>query len=272
MINKIISFRNKLDFKIRQMVRWKRGGLQLSRVSKTNVFTPLAAPEKQRAKGIEARLLRTYDFQDVIDRGDKDNYCINLYYLELLETTFNLFDRKLPQTVDVADIGCSSWFYVRALHSFLSGWRMDAGKRIINLTGYELDAYRPYFNLFSRYDYAHVFSKNLTHTRYVPEGFQLQKESFDIVCQFFPFVFTKDHLEWGLPAEYFFPGDLLQDAWSSLRKDGILLVVNQGIEEHERQKELFAGLKITPGVSFRVDSHLFHYGIDHFVLGATKDE
>jgi hypothetical protein len=272
MINKMISLRNKLDFNIRQLIRWKRSGLRLSRVPKSNVFNHFSYQEKKQAKEIESRLLRTYDLQDIVERGDEDNYRINLYYLELMEKAFDQLDAPLSKEIKLADIGCSSWFYVRGLYGFLSGWRMEGSKRRVDLTGYEIDAFRPYFDLYSRFDYARVFSERLANTRYVSGAFSRQDNTFDVICQFFPFIFQKDHLEWGLPGELFFPTDLLRDAWLSLKKNGVLLVVNQGLEEHTKQKELFAQLGIKAGVSFKVDSVLFHYGIEHYVVGAIKNE
>jgi hypothetical protein len=270
MNNQIISLRNKLDFNIRQWVRWKRSGLELSHVPKVNVFNHMPAGEKNRAKEIESRLLRTYDLQDVVLRGDEDNYRVNLYYLDLLENAFEKLKTHLPEEVNVVDIGCSSWFYVRALYAFLSGWKPGAGRRKVKLTGYEIDPFKPIFNFHSRYDYGHAFSERLENVRYIPEAFHTQGESYDMVCQFFPFIFSKDHLEWGLPQDLFFPKVLLQDAWLSLKKNGVLLVVNQGSEEHDQQKEWLAGLGIQPGTTFKMESALFDYGIDHYVVGAVK--
>ena len=272
MINKIISLRNKLDFNIRQLIRWKRAGLQLSREPKGNAFNHLAHGEKIRAKAVEERLLKSYDLQDVANRGDEDNYRINLYYLEIMEKMFNRLGIMPGKEINVVDIGCSSWFYVRGVYEFLGRWGMESGTRRVNLVGYEIDDYRPYFNFYSRFDYAKAFTERLpTQTRYIAGAFSRQENTFDIACQFFPFIFPKDHLEWGLPADLFSPIDLLEDAWLSLKKNGILLVMNQGLEEHTKQKELLSQLGIREKVSFKVESALLKYEIDHYVLGAVKD-
>jgi hypothetical protein len=271
MINNLLSFRNKLDFTIRQWIHWRRGGLNLSRIPKGNAYNHLGEKERIQAKEIESRLIRQYDLQDIIDRGDEDNYRINLYYLALLEKTFTDLNVVLPKNIKAADIGCSNWFYVRGLYGFLSGWKNDHSRRNVDLVGYEIDAYRRYYNFFSRFDYAQAYSEKLPHTHYIPGPFIRQENSFDIICQFFPFIFTKDHLEWGLPRDLFFPESLLRDAWASLKKNGVLLVVNQGEAEHLKQKEMLTKLYIKTGSAFKVESVLFHYDIDHYVLGAIND-
>jgi hypothetical protein len=272
MINKMLALRNAWDFKFRKWIRWSRKGLKLPNEPKMNAFIHLPSGQKAQAKAIEMRLLKAYDLQDIVNRGDVENYLINLYYLEMIEKVFNNLQVRLPGKIEAADIGCSSWFYVRGYYSFLNGWQTAHGKRSVSLIGYEVDAYRPYLNLYTRQDYALAYSQNLSGTAFVSEAFKQQEGKFDLVSQFFPFIFIKDHLEWGLPENTYHPKSLVREAWSSLKSNGILLIVNQGVEEHMAQKELCRQVGIDINTNFKVESVLYKYGIDHYVIGAVKNE
>ena len=265
-----MSFRNQIDFRLRQYWHWSRPGLRLVNEPKFKAFEDLVEPERQRAKEIESRLTHSYDLHDLVNRSDIENYRVNLYYLDLIEKVFNQMAANLPRAVKVADIGCSNWFYVRAYLAFLRSWRSDTDRQV-DLLGYEIDAYRAYFNLYTRFDYARVYSAYHPDAHYIPAPFKCQPQTFDIISQFFPFIFVKDHLKWGLPGDLFSPSRLLADAWESLKPQGVLLIINQGLEEHRAQKAMLEQLKIFPGVTFRVESPLCHYNFDHYVIGAVKN-
>lgn len=261
---RLISIRNHFDFTLRQMIRWSRGGLQLEHEPKEQAFSTPAAHT------LEKHLLEAYDLEDIRRRGSVENYRINLYYLDLLEKVFDQLNYPLPQRLRVADIGCSTWFYVRALRAFLLNYDSQAA-RDVQLYGYEVDAFRPYFNFYSRLDYVRAYSAGLKNTHFIPDAFKTQALPFDMITQFFPFIFIKDHLEWGLPGQLFSPAELLQTAWSGLRQGGLLLIVNQGEQEHVRQKELLSVLGVEVNLAFCMQSPLCHYEIDHYVLAVVKN-
>ena len=56
----------------------------------------------------------------------------------------------------------------------------------------------------------------------------------------FPFLFSRDSDDWGLPRHLFRPAELLGRIWSCLRPGGVLLVANQGEAERDEQRRLFA--------------------------------
>ncbi len=246
------------------MICWSRGGLQLDREPKERAFSTPAA------RTLEKRLLEVYDLEDIRRRGSAENYRINLYYLDLLEKAFDQLDYPLPQRLHVADIGCSTWFYVRGLMAFLLNYRCQAAREV-QLYGYEVDAFRPYFNFYSRLDYARAYSAELKNARFIPEAFKPQALPFDMITQFFPFIFIEDHLEWGLPGQLFSPVELLQRAWANLKQGGLLLIVNQGEQEHIRQKEMLSALGAEADLAFCMQSPLCHYKIDHYVLAVVKN-
>jgi hypothetical protein len=101
---------------------------------------------------------------------------------------------------------------------------------------------------------------------YIPRAFSPRQPPADLITMFFPFVFDRDHLEWGLPLSIFKPIDLLQQAWNNLKPGGMMLVVNQGKAEHDRQAAMFTELDIPVMASFHMDPLLFHYDYDRFIL------
>jgi len=269
MINAFWSFRNRIDFTLRNWVHWHRRGLTLEKRPTERVFKHLTAEQKEAAQKVEASLLRRYDLKDVAERGGSENYCINLYYLNLLETTFNQINYCMPDPIMAADIGCSSWFYVRALVAFLERWKSER-RRQVQLIGYEVDAFQPYLNFYTRYDYALAYKAACLNADYVSAPFQCQPGRFDLIFQFFPFIFERNHLEWGLPGNLFSPLALLSAAWDSLKPGGVLLVTNQGIKEHEAQLNLFKQVGITADITLRVSSPVYHYKMDHYASLGIK--
>lgn len=250
---------NAIDYPLRQLFRWGRGGLHWRNESKAEAYAhnPTAAAEA-------ARLLKTYDLAHFARHSRARNYRENLYYLALIESA-------LPSTTGlcsrVVDIGASDWFYVHALYAYLK--RTEPSPELI---AFEADAHRVYNDLHSRLDYAHAYMRGLPSelVRYEPRAFAAQPEAFDLATMFFPFVFERDHLAWGLPRGLFRPPSLLAAAWASLKPGGALLIVNQGEDEHRAQHALCAQLGIEVAHASRFESPLFHYAIPRFVICAQK--
>lgn len=263
---------NAIDYPLRQLVRWQRGGLPWRNQSKRDLFAHLSSAARRRAEADAARLLDRYPLDDLRAHSTAHNFRENLFYLEML-------DRWLVPTEDggrtphqprssVVDIGVSHWFYVHALSAF---WRRQLGETV-TVTGYEADAYRVYTDLRSRYDHARAHLRGLDpdRVRYAPTAFAPQPGAFAAVTLFFPFVFARDHLEWGLPGRMFAPEQLLIAAWDSVAPGGVLLIVNQGEAEHNTQLDLLTLNGITPVAAGRHDSLLFSYDLARHVLVAAK--
>lgn len=250
---------NAIDYPLRQLFRWGRGGLRWRNESKTEVYAhnPPAAAEAQR-------LHATYDLAVFARHSRARNYRENLYYLALIESALTP-----PPTGwgRVADIGASDWFYVQALYAYLK-----RAQPATELIAYEADAYRVYNDLHSRQDYAHAYMRGLPEQRviYEPRAFIAQPSGFDLVTLFFPFVFERDHLAWGLPRGLFRPQALLGAAWESVRPGGSVLIVNQGADEHTAQLAMATTLGIAVSYAARFESPLFHYSLPRFVISAQK--
>ncbi len=252
---------NAIDYPLRQLFRWGRGGLRWRNESKAEAYAhnPAAALESQR-------LLQAYDLGYFARHSRARNYRENLYYLALLER--GLADLSTPAGWSrVADIGASDWFYVQALHAYLK--RHHTAPTLI---GYEADAYRVYNDLHSRQDYAQAYMRGLPADAvvYEPRAFVSQPAAFDLVTLFFPFVFERDHLAWGLPRGLFRPQSLLAAAWASLRPGGALLIVNQGADEHAAQQAALSTLGIPIHQAARFESPLFYYPIPRYLISAQK--
>ncbi len=189
---------NEIDYRLRQFFRWRRQGLQKSGDLTTDIFAHLHGLEKDKAVKVASRLVETYHLQPLRSNTTPGNFRENLFYLSMLEQSFDHFGMSFPDPLRVVDVGVSHWFYVQALSAFLRYYHSQ-NPRTINLDGYELDPFRVYSDLHSRYDHALVNINDFPGVSYHPEGFKPTDKIFDIAFQFFPFIFIKDHREWGIP-------------------------------------------------------------------------
>ena len=258
----IAQLHNAIDYPLRQLFRWGRGGLRWRNESKAEAYAqnPAATLESER-------LLQTYDLGYFAGHSRTRNYRENLYYLALLERALSSLPTPTAGWARAADIGASDWFYVHALFAFLK--RHQTAPTLI---GYEADAYRVYNDLHSRQDYAQAYMRGLPAESvvYEPRAFVAQPAAFDLVTLFFPFVFERDHLAWGLPRGLFRPQSLLASAWASLRPGGALMIVNQGADEHAAQQSAFSTLGIPIHHAARFESPLFFYQIPRYLISAQK--
>ena len=261
----IYIFQNALAYPIRQLVKWRRGPLTFPNDPKDDLFEHLAEEEQSQAYNIEKRFKKKYGLKHLWNNSTRDNYRLNLFYIEMLERAFSEARPVLSCTIKAADIGASDWFYVQGLFAFLQRWNTSE-PRDVCLTGYEADAFRVYSDYFSRFDYAHGYMKNLTGANYEAKTFEASPDRFDIITLFFPFVFLKEHLAWGLPYKIHRPQRLLDQTLYSLKRGGVLLIVNQGNEEHEKQIDLLNQRGIQPLISFQHRSPLYHYDIPRYVI------
>jgi hypothetical protein len=266
----IYALRNSIDYPLRQFFHWKRSGLIHKNEEKSNIFFDLPQGLRPEADQTATYLFRTYHLDYLYQHSSIQNYRQNLYYLELLDKALSQISSHLPPQIVAADIGVSDWFYAQALFGAVSYWQYPKGRSII-LEGYEADAYRVYDDLFSRMDYATVNISSLEGVQFIPKMFAGQSAKYDLITLFFPFIYFYDHLLWGLPSYVFNPIDLLEKAWRSLKMGGLLLIVNQGENEHKAQIELLSKLGITRICGYQHSSILYSYAIARFVTIARRD-
>jgi SAM-dependent methyltransferase len=267
----LIDWRNRADFSLRQRIAWRRPGLRFKNQSKDGLFQRLPPTLRQRYETRAAALEQHYQLADLRENSTADNYLENLYYLDMLEKALDASGRRLPGEVSAADIGCSSWFYVRALAALLRRWGSPT-ERMISLDGFEADPYRVYADFHSRMDHAAAHTRGLGGVVYHPGPFTRQPECYNLITMLFPFVFIDDALRWGLPAGLFHPQDLLADAAASLKPGGLLLIVNQGAQEHDRQRQMLDRANLPVLAAYRHEAFFYSYKIDHYVLVSAHEE
>jgi len=265
-----ILLRNLFDYPLRQLFHWRRKGLRIKNEPKEDLFAHLEETNHSQTQAIADRLFREYHLDSLYSTSSRDNYRENLYYLSMLESAFTAVNPSLPARLFAADIGPSHWFYVQALYAALKRWRDPEG-RDVTLSGFEGDAYRVYADFYSRYDHARAHIADLPGVEFIPFAFRPQPAAYDIITLFFPFIFLKDHLEWGLPATQFDPTALLQNAWLSLKPGGLLIIANQGNSEQQKQHDLFHQLNIPIKTSFLFESPLYQYDIPRFITITCRE-
>lgn len=268
LLNQLRGLRNAVDFRIRQTVRWSRPGFHLTNENKQQLFRSIPSASRLDLQRQAEALRLKYQLDRLYHLSTIDNYRENLYYLRLVETAFERLDIALPDTLNVVDIGPSSWFYIRGIYQLLRLWKTSAPRQV-NITGFETDAYRVYSNFHSRYDHAQAYSDGLSGVSYQVSAFTPKSETWDLIFLFFPFIYLQDHLAWGLPRSTHQPEKLLMDAWGSLKPGGAILIANQGESEALQQKAMLSKAGINSQM-FLFDSQLYQYDIPRYVHTAIK--
>jgi hypothetical protein len=266
------NLRNRIDYYLRGKFRWHRSGFRPPITPQKPLFQHLDADFRVNAVQMEKKLASDYHLDKLKEITNSGNYQENLFYLHMLQTAFSdLPGYTLPDKLHAADIGPSHWFYVHSLVNFLK-WHQTDTSRNVTLDGYEADPWRVYSDLYSRYDRALGYIGDLENTFYHPKSFSTQTGEYDLIFMFFPFVFIKDHRGWGLPDEEFQPEKLRKDVWSSINQGGRLIVVNQGLDEHQHEKYLLSGANIPIEKSFQMDDLLFRYNLDRYIIVSKSHE
>jgi SAM-dependent methyltransferase len=269
MVNFLLEIKNTIDYPLRQLFKWQRKGLIIKNEEKDSLFNGLPEVSKCLADDEVRNLVSEYHLQKFYNNSTRKNFLENLYYLNMLLTAFNKAGFQPGENIRVADIGTSSWFYIQSYYSLMKYFDCIEG-RMLSIDGFEADPYRVYQDLFSRSDYARYYKQGLNHVSFIPEKFSLQADTYDVITMLFPFIFKKDHTQWGLPNTQFNPTDLLSDAWQSLKPGGIIIVANQGVEEHLEEIKLFKECGIPIEIDFIYEYFLFKYDIHRFILGGVK--
>ena len=160
----------------------------------------------------------------------------NLYFLNVFDITFS---KNKNKNISILDIGSKNWSYVKSEYLFFSSFNKD-----FILNGIELDPYRLLTNLYSRYEIAKYYTKNLIGTNYIVGDFLKHYEKYDYIIWILPFVCMYPHVKWGLPLKYFKPEEMLSHAYNSLNYGGEMLIINQGEDEYVIQQKLNKNLNL----------------------------
>jgi len=265
------AINNAVDFPLRNLIKWRNGKRFELQESKGDLYNHLIISEKNQANDIAKELKRKYRLDNFWDSTSKDNLRVCLFYLEIFDRALTLSGPSLPSEIKAADIGSGDWFYVKVLKALLEWWNHPSGSgRKVLLSGYEADPYNIYPDLYSRMDIALGHIEGLNDVKYVPDEFIPSLDTFHVITLLLPFVFVQDHLNSGLPVKKFKPMVLVEDAWTSLKKGGVLIIINRDRAEHLFQQEILASLNIEPIVKFVHSSFLCQYDQERHVLVAIK--
>jgi hypothetical protein len=265
-----LRIKNDLDFPLRQRLLQRSAPVISSHPNTDDFLNTYPQKDRLTIGQTITRLDNLYHFESFATTHSTNEIKENYYYLSMLDEAFRKTKVIFPESIKAADIGPSSWFYVHSLSAAL-GWYNIPMRRNFQLTGYEIDAYRLYSDFHTRKDHAMGNMVGLQNVEFLDHGFEQHPNSVDIITMFFPFVFEKDHLEWGLPHRLFEPTVLLKAAWNSLRPGGLLLIVNQGQDEHKTEISYLNELAIPIKTAFRVEPLLYSYPLDRYVITAIHE-
>jgi SAM-dependent methyltransferase len=262
-----LGFKNNLDYPLRQRLGWRSSPVIRSYPDNREILDSYSAKDRLPVQQLLSRLDDQFHFQYFRETHSLDESRENYYYLAMLDEAFQRSGIEFPDSIQAADIGPSSWFYVHALAAVL-GWYDAIQHRNYQLTGFEVDAYRLYADFHTRKDHALGNMLGLQNVEFRDHGFEQQPNTYDLVSMFFPFVFVSDHLKWGLPQRLFNPAFLIKSAWNSLKPGGMLLIVNQGTDEHTAELSMLDKLSIPVTTSFKVEPLLYTYPLERYIITA----
>ena len=204
------------------------------------------------------------NFQEKDEKKLLRNYLENLYTYDILD---RYFEKILYKEAKILDIGCKNWFYAKGEYNFF--------KTFINnfrLDGVEIDAYRLYSNLYTRFETAKFYTKGLKNTNYIPANLLDIKEYYNYIIWILPFVSAEPHRYWGLPKKLFMPEKLLKHAIRLLNEKGQLLIINQGEKEAQMQKQMFENLNIKYEEKGIVKSKFIEYKNNRYAYLIKKSD
>lgn len=248
------NLKNSFDFFLRRKFKFSLQNYE----EMTEDLSDLFGDElKQR----ENDLKKKYNFEHMTNMTQL-NYKENLYMLDILDKYFNIVPLE---NIKALDIGCKNWCYVKGQYTFFQKYSKN-----LELKGVEIDAYRLYWNLFSRYEVAKFYKAGLKNTRYIPKDFMRIDDKFDYITWFLPFVREYPHMRWGLPLKHFKPEEMLWHAYFSLKTGGKMFIVNQSEIEYDIQKNLLDICAIPYKEKGEIRSDFFPYKYKRFALIVTK--
>ncbi len=240
----IDNLRNLIDFALRQSTKFSRKNYAVKSENVENLFEQ---PERDR----EIELGDKYNLSALKNETTQDNYCENLYMLDILDKYFPI---EAAENLKILDIGSKNWFYAKGEYAFFKAYCAN-----LKITGVELDAHRLYNNFYSRYEVAKFNIKNLPNTEYIADDFLNINAKYDYITWILPFIKKYSHVKWGLPLNYFKPYKLLKHAYNSLNPGGKIFIINQGEEEHEIQQKMLNNLSITYDPAGKIESDFLEY-------------
>jgi hypothetical protein len=128
----------------------------------------------------------------------------------------------------------------------------------------ELDAHRRYLWGSTRRVYGEALARRFPGCRFVAGSVADQPGPWAVATWFLPFLTAEPLAAWGLPARALEPERLLRHVLERLLPGGALLLVNQGREEAELQRQLLDEVGARARELGRVDSPLSPFRLERF--------
>lgn len=157
---------------------------------------------------------------------------------------------RAEQPLRWLDIGCKNAAYALGLAT-LALAALPSPRQGLQLDALELDGGRRYRDGFTRAGYAQALLA-LTqdwlrqqrpaadlHGRFLQRDIRDHAESYNVITWLMPFVFTKPHLSWGLPLNYFDPAALTEHVLGLLKPGGVLMTLHLNPAEAHAQAACF---------------------------------
>jgi len=232
------NFHNIIEFNIRRKLNFSRGKYIIENESKKDLFNEFELEKKELLINKEKLFREKYELNDFYNESSLSLYQYNLLIIELLEKYIKL---NKKESIEILDIGSKNWEYLFGQYYF---FKNKNEKKEISISGIEIDAYRRYRNLYTRYDYANSFTEKLENSKYIVGDFMEHSGNYDYIICFFPFIIPSPLIHWGLPLSFLKPKEMLKHAHDLLKKDAVLLISNQYVEEYELQSKYLKELKI----------------------------
>lgn len=233
------------QFEQRQRKCWSKGTYHETAEPKFGCFDPYTSDIARQEALIEQALALSAqyrEFSTCYERATQLRYLENLNFLEALDAVTGprpaLIQPPplLDGTCHLLEVGVKNWSTLDAL----AAWAKVVLPQPLQITGVELDPYRRYRDGYSRFDYAQAYTAQIPEATYVCGDIRSWTQPASVIVNVLPFVFPEPHQAWGLPLSRFNPAEVFDHLYRLLLPGGWLLVFNQGREEAEAQRQLFA--------------------------------
>ncbi len=251
------NLKNIFDFSIRKLTKFSRKNYEEKNEAKENIFNSVEEIERENF------LTEKYSLTEFKNNSTKTNYLENLYLLDVLDKYLKI---EIKDSPNILDIGSKNWSYAKSEYFF---FKQNCAKFLLD--GIEIDAHRLYSNLYSRKEVAKFHIKGLENTNYIEGNFLNHTKKYNCIIWSLPFIKKYPHLKWGLPLEYFRPDEMLRQAYESLKPSGQMMIINQGIEEFEIQKQLCKRLNIHIQFAEKIESPFSNYKMDRYLILVSKE-
>jgi len=234
---------NPLFFHLRNTIKFSRKKPFVDKVVRLESLPQYAQNQLESDRYLE--LKARFKLDEFADHISWSSLYGAYFFLDVLEKALSLSTKPLDPTehLRILDVGTKNFDAAPALYNFFRHRSSGALPRV-DVTGIEIDAYRVYRSLFSRYDVGRFYERLITFSdredtpRYLPGDFLGHEDSYNILTCFFPFMSPFALLAWGLPTALLAPRRFLDHMITRLQPNGLAIIVNQTKAERDIQIDL----------------------------------